>query len=38
VKARPRDIVDFYKRVEDMKEAGEHIAFALDQRLALWNI
>jgi hypothetical protein len=21
-----------------MKEAGEHIAFALDERLALWNI
>ena len=31
-------MVDFYKRVEDVKEASDHIAFALDERLALWNI
>jgi hypothetical protein len=38
VQARFRNLVDFYKRVEDMEEAGEHIAFALDERLAFWNV
>jgi hypothetical protein len=38
VQARPRDIVDVYKRVEDMEEAGEYIVFALNERLALWKI
>jgi hypothetical protein len=33
-----RNLVDFYQRVEDMKEAGEYIAFAFDERLALWKI
>jgi hypothetical protein len=38
VQARLRNPVDFYKRVENMKEAGEYIVFALDERLALWKI
>jgi hypothetical protein len=38
VQARPRNIVDIYKRVEDMKEAGKYIVFAFDERLALWKI
>jgi hypothetical protein len=38
VQARLRNLVDLYKRVEDMKEASEYIAFAFDERLALWEI
>jgi hypothetical protein len=38
VQARPRNIVDFNKRFEDMKEAGEYVVFALDEQLAIWKI
>ena len=35
LQARLRNLVEFYKRFEDMNEAGEYIVFALDERLGL---
>jgi hypothetical protein len=38
VQARQRNLVDFSKILEDLREAGEYIMFALDKRPALWKI
>lgn len=35
LQARLRNLVEFYKRFEDIEEAGEYIVFALDERLGL---
>jgi hypothetical protein len=33
LQARLRNLVEFYKRFEDIEEAGEYIVFALDESL-----
>jgi hypothetical protein len=38
VQARQRNLVDINKVLEDLREAGEYIMFALDKRPALWKI
>jgi hypothetical protein len=38
VQARRGNLVDFDKILEDLREAGEYIMFALDKRPALWKI
>ena len=38
MQARQRNLVDFSKVLEDLREAGEYIMFALDKRPALWKI
>ena len=35
LQARLRNLIDFYKRFEDIEEAGKYIVFALDERLRL---
>jgi hypothetical protein len=30
-----RNLVEFYKRFEDIEEAGKYVVFALDERLGL---
>jgi hypothetical protein len=35
LQARLRNLVEFYKRFEDIEEASEYIVFALDERLGL---
>jgi hypothetical protein len=38
VQARQRNLVDYSKIFEDLREAGEYIMFALDKRPALFQI
>jgi hypothetical protein len=38
VQARQRNLEDLNKRLEDLRETGEYIMFALNKRPALWKI
>jgi hypothetical protein len=38
MQARLRNLVDFYKKFEDMNEARAYIVFAFDEQLGLWKI
>jgi hypothetical protein len=38
VQARLRNLIDFHKKLKDLKEAGENIVFLPHEQLGLWKI